>query len=219
MSRDEFFKSGFLEIDRVLNTVRQHIDQNFAIKRALDFGCGVGRLVIPLAHLSQEVTGVDVSASMLDEARNNCIQRSLTNVDFVKSDDGLSLLKGKYNLIHSHIVFQHIPVSRGVQIFEKLLSHLDDGGVCVVHFTYANEHMLNGIVAAIKKYVPYASNFINLLRGRNFFAPQMQMNSYDMNRIFRTMQTLKIPSCYTEFLQDESTLGLVLYFKSPNVAT
>jgi hypothetical protein len=37
-------------------------------------------------------------------------------------------LKGKYDFIHSYIVFQHIPVERGKRIFEKLLAHLETGG-------------------------------------------------------------------------------------------
>ncbi len=54
--KNEFFKSGFDYINNVLANIRQHIDQTFTIKKALDFGCGVGRLVIPLANLAEEVT-------------------------------------------------------------------------------------------------------------------------------------------------------------------
>ena len=38
-------------------------------KRALDFGCGVGRLTQPLADHFEEVRGVDVSPVMLEQAR------------------------------------------------------------------------------------------------------------------------------------------------------
>lgn len=65
-NKEEFFKSGFDYIDDVLEKIRSHIDQSFTIKKALDFGCGVGRLVIPLANVAKEVTGVDVSDSMLN---------------------------------------------------------------------------------------------------------------------------------------------------------
>ncbi|HKJ31811.1 MAG TPA: class I SAM-dependent methyltransferase [Balneolales bacterium] len=100
-------------MDDILKKIRKYVDPHFSINRALDFGCGVGRLLIPLSVYSSHVTGVDVSESMLDEARKNCEARQITNVDFIKSDDDLSLLNRKFNFIHSYIVFQHIPAKRG----------------------------------------------------------------------------------------------------------
>ena len=37
-NKEEFFMSGRNYIDSVLKKIRQHIDQNFTIKKALDFG-------------------------------------------------------------------------------------------------------------------------------------------------------------------------------------
>jgi len=217
-NKQEFFKSEFYYIDDVLEKIRQHIDQTFTIKKALDFGCGVGRLVIPLANIAQEVTGVDVSDSMLNEAKKNCEAKSINNVDFVKSDDRLSLLNGKYDFIHSFIVFQHIPVKRGERILENLIAHLECHGVCVLHFTYARNNKINKIVTFIIKYIPLSSNFINLIRGRKFFAPQMQMNAYDINRVFLMIQKANISDCYTEFTKHGEYLGIVIYFKKPKTA-
>lgn len=217
-NKEELFKSGFDYINDILGKIRLHIDQTFTIKKALDFGCGVGRLIIPLANVAEEVTGVDVSESMLNEARKNCEARSLNKVVLVKSDDGLSLLNGKYDFIHSVIVFQHIPVKRGEQIFENLLSHLEDEGVCVVHFTYAKSHKTNKLVSLLWKCIPLSGNLINLIRGRRFFSPQMQMNTYDINHLFLTIQNAGVRSCYTEFTNHGGELGIVVYFKKPVMA-
>ena len=86
--KEEFFATGVNYVDDVLKKIRWHIDENFTIKKALDFGCGVGRLVIPLANIAQEVTGIDVSDSMLNEAKKNCSTREIKNVVF----------KGKINV-------------------------------------------------------------------------------------------------------------------------
>src|SRR6185369_10304549 len=107
-SKEEFFKSGYDYVENVVITIRKHIDPTFSIEKALDFGCGVGRLVIPLAEISKSVDGIDVSESMLNEARKNCESRSIANVNLLKSDDNLSGLNDTYNFIHSFIVFQHI---------------------------------------------------------------------------------------------------------------
>ena len=46
---DNFFKSGDEYINYVANTIHHHISKEFSPKKVLDFGCGVGRLLIPLA--------------------------------------------------------------------------------------------------------------------------------------------------------------------------
>ena len=56
-SRTKFFRSGAEYIDRTLHNVRNHLDTGFQPERCLDFGCGVGRLVIPLAGLSKTLSG------------------------------------------------------------------------------------------------------------------------------------------------------------------
>ena len=213
-NKREFFESGSNHINYILGNIRRHIDSDFMIKKALDFGCGVGRIVIPLANEAQEVTGIDVSGSMLNEAKRNCEERSIENISFIKSDDSLSSLTGKYNFIHSFIVFQHIPVTRGEYIFDKLVSHLEDDGVCVVHFTYAKTHaIIKTIGYFIRKVIPLSYNFFNLLKGRKFFSPQMQMNSYDVNRLFLIIQNANVFDCYTEFTNHGGELGIVIYFK------
>jgi tRNA/tmRNA/rRNA uracil-C5-methylase (TrmA/RlmC/RlmD family) len=71
-SKREFFESGQSHAHGVLTTIRRFIDPGFAPRTVLDFGCGVGRLLIPFAKVADEVVGLDVSPSMLKEARRNC---------------------------------------------------------------------------------------------------------------------------------------------------
>ena len=214
-NKEEFFNSGAVYIDSVLKKIRRHIDPDYRIGKALDFGCGVGRLVIPLAELAESVTGIDVSDSMLNEARKNCDARSINNVTLVKSDDNLSLLNDQYDFIHSFIVFQHIPVKRGECIFENLIAHLEDGGVGVLHFTYAKNLKFGKLVPFIKNYIPLAKNLINLGKGEHFFAPQMQMNMYDLNRLFFIMQQARVSEFHTEYTNHAGQLGVVVYFRKP----
>ncbi|MCY3578158.1 MAG: class I SAM-dependent methyltransferase [bacterium] len=57
----------------------------------LDIGCGTGTTSLELARLVGEdghVTGVDVSAPMLDEARRRATDAGLANVSFVAADAG-----------------------------------------------------------------------------------------------------------------------------------
>ncbi|MHC4441761.1 MAG: class I SAM-dependent methyltransferase [Planctomycetota bacterium] len=210
---EEFFESGRVYIDDILQTVRQYIDPGFAPRVALDFGCGVGRMLIPLAEVAERVVGMDVSESMLNEAERNCRARSIENVSLLKSDDDLSLLAGKYDFIHSFIVFQHIPVGRGERIFERLLDHLDDGGVGVVHFTYAVNYKVNKLNTWVKRYIPLAGNVVNLIKGRRFFERQVKMYTHDLDRLFFLMQAKGVTSSYTRFTDHEGELGVLMFFQ------
>ena len=49
-ARKEFFDSGRYHANYVLDRCRRLIDPAFAPQRALDFGCGVGRVTLPLAE-------------------------------------------------------------------------------------------------------------------------------------------------------------------------
>jgi cyclopropane fatty-acyl-phospholipid synthase-like methyltransferase len=196
----------------VLTNIRKHIDPLYSPRKALDFGCGVGRLVIPLARIADHVTGVDVSQSMIDEAKRNCESRSIQNVEFIKSENNVLSLDGKYDFINSVLVFQHIPVRRGEYIFENLLAHLADGGVCAVHFTYTSPWVTR---QWMRDHIPFAHNLFNAIKCRKLYAPQMQMNPYSMNHIFCLMQKYNINEFYAELIRGGVFLSIMLYFMKP----
>ncbi|AWF81455.1 class I SAM-dependent methyltransferase [Microbulbifer sp. A4B17] len=211
--KEYFFETGRNHIQSTLAQVRQHVDEDFIVKRALDFGCGVGRIAIPLAGIAESVTGVDISDSMLDEARSNSHTRALENIEFIKADETLSIVQGKYNFIHSFIVFQHIPVQRGEKVFSLLLDKLESGGVCVAHFTYGKASKLNRLTSFLSNHVPLAGNILNLLKGKHFSAPRMQMNDYNLNRLLSFIQREAVSNCFLDFTDHGGAFGVTLYFK------
>src|SRR5689334_22910596 len=62
----EFFQSGGGHVQHVLDICRTYVYKDYAPKSALDFGCGVGRVTIPLARVVECVVGLDVADSMLN---------------------------------------------------------------------------------------------------------------------------------------------------------
>ncbi len=217
-NREMFFKSGHDHVNDIIDNVRAYIDSDFTINKALDFGCGVGRLLIPLSGLAQVATGIDVSESMLTEAKKNCEARSINNVILAKSDDTLSCLNGKYDFIYSFVVFQHIPVPRGEQIFKNLIDHLEDGGICVTHFTYGKESKAKKIMGLLKKHIPLFKNFVNTVKGRHFSTPQIQMNDYNLNRLFAIIQqTCHVSRLFVEYTNHDGNLGVIIYFRKPTL--
>src|SRR5450755_1479730 len=121
-NRLEFFSQGRSHMARILSCA-ESATHRIARRRGLDFGCGVGRLVLPLATDAgfSEVVGIDISPSMLAEAARNASLAQVNNVRFVLGDDRLSQLEGTFDFIHSCIVLQHIPIRRGLEIIGGLL--------------------------------------------------------------------------------------------------
>jgi SAM-dependent methyltransferase len=188
-SKERFFESGAKHISLVLGTIRECIVPTFKPKRALDFGCGVGRLVIPLSSVCDSVVGVDVSESMLKEAQSNCRLRAITNVEFVRSNDRLSEMSGSFDFIHSFLVFQHIPYKRGEMIFRRLIDLLQEDGVGALHFMYrAKLPYFMKLTNWPRMSIPVLNGLVNLFRGRPFSYPFRQMNEYDLGRLFRILQ-------------------------------
>jgi SAM-dependent methyltransferase len=211
-AKREFFESGESHVHGVLATIRKHIDPGFAPRTVLDFGCGVGRLLIPFAKVVDEVVGLDVSPSMLQEAQRNCDELGLRNVRLLDSDDSLSTLTGSFDLIHSCIVFQHIPPERGRAIFSKLLQHLRPGGVGAVQLTYSKTRFASthGIDPAPRATTPSSDTSALLITPDA--DPAIQMNPYNINEILFLMQRRGVQQFYVEFSDHGGELGLFLFF-------
>ncbi len=61
----EFFNSGKVYVEEIWDEIETHLKPEFQPKNALDFGCGVGRLTLPLASKCKSVLGVDISMNMM----------------------------------------------------------------------------------------------------------------------------------------------------------
>jgi SAM-dependent methyltransferase len=214
LSKREFFESGSNHVDYLMRTIQRTIAPGFVPRTVLDFGCGVGRTLIPFAKIAQQVVGADVSASMLQEARRNCDAHQVTNVNLVASDDSISSTTDEFDLIHSFIVFQHIPSERGRLIFRNLLNRIAPAGVAAIHFLYSKIQYAEtfGIApvsisaASPRRPVPQPVQTDN---------PEMQMNPYLMNELFFLMQGKGVQRFYSEFSDHGGELGLFIFFQMP----
>jgi SAM-dependent methyltransferase len=212
----EFFESGESDVHRVLTTIHRFVDPGFTPRSVLDFGCGVGRVLVPFAKVAEEVVGLDVSRSMLQEAQRNCDERQLRNVRLLESDDDLTVLTSAFDLIHSCIVFQHIPVERGRAIFSKLLQYLRPGGIGAIQLTYAKTRFASTYGSAPQAPVPAAlSAEVSAQLASTDIDPEIQMNSYNINEILFLMQQHGIAHFHMEFTDHGGELGVFLFFQMP----
>jgi ubiquinone/menaquinone biosynthesis C-methylase UbiE len=179
---ERFFASGRADVDRALGFARRAAGEGFAPAAVLDHGCGVGRLVVNFARDAERVVGVDVSPSMLAEARRNCERHGLANVELVEAGR-LATLAPAFDLVHSFIVLQHIPSRAGMPIIDTLARLLRPGGVGVLHIPVAAPDRRTRLHTWTTRTVPFAINLANLARRRPWSYPHMQMNVYDVNAV------------------------------------
>lgn len=59
-AKDVFFKSGYEHVAGVWQAIEERLGIELRPQRALDYGCGVGRLLVPLSERCASVTGVDI---------------------------------------------------------------------------------------------------------------------------------------------------------------
>jgi SAM-dependent methyltransferase len=214
----KFFDSGRQHIRFVLDTVRRHLVPSFQPRHAIDFGCGVGRLLIPLADICQTVVGLDVSLSMLREARANLDARGIGNVSLIKSEDCLPLAKNRFDFAHSYIVLQHIPAARGEQIFAQLVDAVAEGGVGMLHLTYLRKSStLYRWSYRLRSMSAMANGVANVRRGLPFRLPMMQMNEYNLANVFQLLHDRNCQHIHVHFTKDSyprmDIYGAMLFFQ------
>jgi SAM-dependent methyltransferase len=208
-----FFDSGEKHVEWVFWTVAEHLDAHFKPRVALDFGCGVGRITIPLAKQCERVIAVDISEAMLEETRKNLDERGLGNVDLFRSDDSLSQVPCGYDFLHSHIVFQHMSRSRGLAVTRRLVERLEYGGVGALHYVFLNKASFTVRMSKwVRTNVPLAHGVINLFRGRSWRHPLMQMNAYSLNGLFEVLYEAGCSRAYIQFTNHGGYIGIVLLF-------
>jgi len=191
--RNEFFESGAQLMSSVVAMAVRHLGQ-FNTESALDFGSGVGRLTIPLAQRFKKVVGVEISEAMIAEAQRNCQEFGVSNVDFVKSNDQLSLVGQKFDFVNSCLVLQHIPPKRGMEIIASLLKILNVGGVVVLQFPVrVRLPVLQRVVYTIKQKAPFTRHWFNLLRGRRISEPLMELNQYNLVEVMALCSANGVP--------------------------
>jgi len=79
-------------------------------RRALEIGCGIGRVMKPMARCCVEIGGVDTSAAMIAQAGRYLAGIANAFVLHVAGTD-TGLVAGSFDLIYSHLVFMHLPLA------------------------------------------------------------------------------------------------------------
>jgi 2-polyprenyl-3-methyl-5-hydroxy-6-metoxy-1,4-benzoquinol methylase len=102
--------------------------------RVLDVGCGIGRWSRLLAARGAEVTGVDLSPTMIDEARRRTAAAGLAErCRFLVQDSAALHAGGPFDLVLGVTVLQHILDPRALRAaLSRIARHCAPGGRIVL---------------------------------------------------------------------------------------
>lgn len=182
-SMEEFFATGEAVVDQAL----RHLDAlkiEVKLERALDFGCGVGRLTQALARHFNEIDGVDIAPSMVDRAReynhfgDRCRYHVNTHDDLRMFDDG------SFDFALTDIVLQHMPPELMLSYVAEFIRVLRPGGVGLFDIPPRYENTPRGRIA---KFAP--ASFLAFYRRRAHGGGVMELHTIKPERVLEFLAT------------------------------
>jgi 2-polyprenyl-3-methyl-5-hydroxy-6-metoxy-1,4-benzoquinol methylase len=130
-----FLESGAADVASLLSAITSLLGRNIAITAALDFGCGAGRLTLPLARRATRVVGCDIAPTILVHAREKARNEGIENVTFIECSELAHVADGTFDFVCSLLVLQHIRAAAGYPIIRELLRLLAPGGIAALQVT------------------------------------------------------------------------------------
>jgi len=127
---EAFFRTGVEEVAAVLARV-EALGATPGTARALDFGCGIGRLSQALALHFSEVHGVDIAVAMLEQARQQ--NRAGDRCQFhLNESESLALFPdATFDFVYSSITLQHMEPRYSRRFLSEFFRVTKPGGVVV----------------------------------------------------------------------------------------
>lgn len=127
---EAFFHSGAAEIEAVLRRAEAS-GMASSRRRALDFGCGAGRLTQAMATHFARCDGVDISDSMLQVARQHDRYPDRCTYHLNASPDLALFADASFDFVYSTLVLQHMEPRYSKPYIRELLRVLAPGGLLV----------------------------------------------------------------------------------------
>ncbi|MFM9589886.1 class I SAM-dependent methyltransferase [Streptomyces scabiei] len=134
VSEDAYWDSGRAQADMLATVIPTGA-------KVMDFGCGDGRVAIPMAALGYDVTAVDSSQNMLDRLTETIDDITTTHADLTlgitavrAAADGIAAHLGRRRMdaVYCLAVLIHHSYEDGLHIIERLRAATKLGGILVL---------------------------------------------------------------------------------------
>jgi 2-polyprenyl-3-methyl-5-hydroxy-6-metoxy-1,4-benzoquinol methylase len=192
----EFFASGEAVVSWMLAVIDAGLSPQFAPMSVLEYGCGPGRLALPLARRPGSVTAVDRSPVMLDLARREAERHGLGHIVF-QTPAQLLAAPRTFDLVVCYHVLQRLPAHEAKALLERLIGLIGPGGVGVFQWPYRTAD--SSLVAAtrwVREHLPGTNVLANLARGKPPGEPFIPAHIYDLEEMLPAFDRREFPSTH-----------------------
>jgi len=208
-----FFARGQQDVNAFLEQIHG-LFPSFAppFESLIDFGCGAGRLIIPMAQMAKQAYGIDVSKTMREATLRNAAEAGLDNIECFENPETLVKQGTKVDWVNSFIVLQHVEPRRGYFLINDLLQCVKPGGIASLHiplFKSAErmDYMADRVHYFRNDYYHTETVFIDR---DNYEHPDIQMYDYDANTIMALFHKNQMTRVHV--LHDGSSSGIHSYY-------
>jgi ubiquinone biosynthesis O-methyltransferase len=137
--------------------------------KILDVGCGTGNISIKLARMGCKVTGIDVSAKMLEMAKTKTALESL-DIEYFMQDIYETDYQNDFDAICSNTAFEFLPDKE--KAIEKMLQAVKQGGKIVIGTINKNSDWYDYYAEEIKK----ENSFFSIFKYAHFISDDEIVN-------------------------------------------
>ena len=207
----DFFRSGDEYVSDLYGTVLASVAPHFAPLNVLEYGCGVGRLLIPFARRAERVTGIDISPAMLATARQHVERAGVRNVELLTAD-AFERDARSFDLVNCFLVFQRLRRAEGLELLRSLVRRVREGGVGVFHLPYrAHVPALVRAARTARARVPGMNAAANLLRRKPASTPLIESHTYDLNDVLAVLQEHRFDAPHLVFTRHGDLDGVIVH--------
>jgi len=184
----DFFRTGDEYVSDLYATILGSVAPHFAPLTVLEYGCGVGRLLIPFARRAEKVTGVDISPAMLENARRQSERAGVRGVELLTTGQ-FDRDTRTFDLVNCFLVLQRLRQDEGLTLLRTLAARVREGGVGVFHLPFrTHASPLVRAVRDTRARVPGVNALVNLALRKPPSTPLIESNTYDLNEVFEVLQ-------------------------------
>src|SRR5262245_17603055 len=218
-ARGEFFAGGETLVDFMWRTIQLRLSPDFAPTAILEYGCGAGRLAIPLARRAARragtVTAVDRSPEMLRTAREEAASQHVENIVFSDPETFFSQTN-RVDFLVCYLVLQRLPPNAGLELVRRLLERVVPGGFAVFQFPYrtASSPLVHGS-RWLRERLPGVNALANTLRGQPAARPFVPTHGYRPENVLKVFDTAGCPSTYLTFEGHGDVESMIAFTERP----
>jgi glycosyltransferase involved in cell wall biosynthesis/ubiquinone/menaquinone biosynthesis C-methylase UbiE len=141
-SEADFLETGRQDIRAALDRIAK-CGIPLTYEKALDFGCGAGRLAQALAEYFQEVHGVDIAPSMIARAQRLNKHGDRCTYHLNEAPDLRLFNANTFDMVYSWLVLQHMPTQLAVRYIAEFARVTKPGGVIVFQIPDRRLHVVD----------------------------------------------------------------------------